>query len=181
MTTTHPYKQVIYFLINEGPNAVEDKFYTAALPKVGWHSFRRYAQEHQCGVATQEEVRADCTHPFYFSIRHPWTRLQAAYAYHQGQGISLPAQLGHVGWEQFVDAVLGGAMDHHWAPQIEGLARQPDRVFRFEDVKYWWPACTGDSLPHLNQVSYPKPEGEYRKQEVMEMYWLDFQAWRNAE
>ena len=181
MTARHPYKQVIYFLINEGPGATKPKFYTTCLPKVGWHSFRAYAREHQCGVATEEEVRQDRRTPFYFFLRHPYERLRAAWAYHNSQAISLPAHLGRATWTEFCDAVLAGAMDHHWAPQIEGLAREPNRVYRFEDVGSVWSDLTGHALPRLNDVKSSKPVEQYRRTELEEMYWIDHVFWRSAE
>jgi len=181
MTATHPYKQVIYFLINEGPDSTKPKFYTAATPKVGWHSFRAYAREHQCGVATEEEVRQSPNVPFYFFLRNPYERLRAAWAYHNSQAISLPAHLGRASWTEFCDAVLAGVMDHHWAPQIEGLAREPDEVFQFEHVNDMWPRLTGHQFPRLNDVKSSKPVEQYRRKELEQLYWIDNLFWRGAE
>lgn len=181
MTATHPYKQVIYFKINEGPDATRPPFYTAAIPKVGWHSFRAYARQYQCGVATAEEVRQDRNTSFFFFIRRPYERLRAAWAYHNSQAISLPAHLGRASWTEFCDAVLAGVMDHHWAPQIEGLAREPDEVFQFERVGEVWPYLTGHALPRLNDVKSSKPVEQYRRKELEEIYWLDNLFWRGAE
>lgn len=180
MTARNPYKQVIYFMINEGPEATLPPFYTAAIPKVGWHSFRAYARQYQCGVATEEEVRKNTDVPFIFFLRHPYERLRAAWAYHNAQGISLPPHMGHPTWPEFCDAVLGGAMDHHWAPQIEGLAREPIEIHQFERIGEAWPCLTGHEFPRLNDIKSTKPEEQYRRAELEQLYWLDKMFWESA-
>ena len=170
-------KQVVYFQL---PTCI-----LAAMPKVGWHSIRSMARTHFWPVLTEKQV-ADSEIPLAMFIRHPYDRLISVWAYHhniieRGSGVRFPAGLpDDISVERFIDAVLDGAEDSHWHPQMDGLAKHPDILLPFEEMAEKWHKLSDTNLVHMNYSPGDKPDTDYRYVDVLEAYADDLAAWKES-
>lgn len=156
----------------------------ACNPKAGSNTIRRAMGVLDRAPMSEEYVTAHTEVPLVMFVRHPYERLRGVWAYFHPLDQPFPAGLPQgMEWTTFINAVLNGKMDHHWHPQMEGLAREPDQVYRFEDIAYWWPKVfpPGTPLRHLNPSRYPKPEDDYKRDEIERRYWLDMNKWIEAK
>jgi hypothetical protein len=171
-------KQVVYFQL-------PDKI-LAAMPKCGWHSIRRMARTNLWPALSPSEVY-DSGLPLCVFIRHPYERIVSTWAYHRNiidrDGKSgFPAGFpDDVTVEEFISAIIDGAEDPHWHPIMDGLAKTPKLVIRFEDMEARWGEVSDAPLEHLNKSPGPKPETRFRRHEILSMYEDDYMAWFSAK
>lgn len=76
-------------------------------------------------------------------------------------------------WNRFIDHVLSGNNDDHWAPQLD-IAKHDGQIVaniahRFEDVRTHWTKYVGGTLPELNSWQ-DVPKIDYRLAELRSYY-----------
>lgn len=161
---------------------LDDKI-IACHPKAGSNTIRRAMGVLDRAPMSEGYVTRHTEVPLVMFVRHPYERLRAVWSYFYPLDQPFPAGLPQgMEWTTFINAVLDGAMDKHWHPQVEGLARAPGETYRFEDIdRVWGRLIPGAPLRHLNASKYPKPEEDYGRREIEERYWLDMDYWRSSK
>jgi len=156
----------------------------ALIAKVGTQSFKEVIDVDTGWYLIPEEALEYPIRVFF--IREPMARLRSAYSFfiklrNGGERYdSLPYSVLN-SWPEFVDHVLTNS-DEHWNPQVPQVTYKgeftPNKVFRFEDVKKWWPNFTSIRLPHAN-ASIPQEVIDYRSVELKEFYAEDIKMWNS--
>lgn len=140
------------------------------------HALTRYRR------LTPEQVRQRGLRTRLY-LRNPLTRFASAWAYFTpsnnfpGDPVWRNRQYDflrdHPTVEQFTDAVLDGAEDPHWSPQL--AQHMPiDEIRRFEDIEKSFPVA----LPHHNKGRIEKPVLSYRLSDLEDYYAEDLEAWQ---
>ena len=116
-------------------------------------------------------------------VRHPIERFASVWAFFTPVG-SFPRPRSrahdymaqHPTIEQFTDAVLDGAENEHWLPQL--AQHVPiDEVLQFETINETFPV----PIEHMNKGQIEKPEITYRLDELEIYYGEDLTAWLRAK
>jgi hypothetical protein len=122
-------------------------------------------------------------------LRHPITRLASAWAYFtpannfptdpvwRNKGYEYMRE--HPSINQFIDGVLGGALNEHWSPQLVQHGLTFDEIYQLEKINETWPSRF--KLEHLNQGRIDKPVVTHRLDELFDLYKDDLDAWHKAQ
>lgn len=120
-------------------------------------------------------------------LRHPITRFASAWAFFTDRKFfpeidNIPGESRRPAMpiEDFIDQVLEGYSNQHWAPQI-AQHKYFDEICRFENIAETWPHeyCYRE-LGRWNASKTPKPMIVHRLHDLQEYYAEDLRAWEQA-
>lgn len=141
----------------------------------------------RCPHYDAEQVRAR-GYSTRLYLRHPITRFASCWAYFTPannfpndpvwSNAAYTMLRENPSVEQFTDAVLDGATNEHWLPQL--AQHMPiDELFQLERIHETWPQEF--PLRHENKGRLQKPEISYRLAELSDYYAEDLEAWNKLD